>query len=71
MGNFYIHSIIKNNKTYIAHFADIDYFTTEHFGDNIIYTPYTKSGQLFSITKHEGGDELYNKWINFKNNVCQ
>ena len=68
MEYFYIH-IRKYDKTeFVAHFKDIKYFTI-HKGDleNKLYTPYTEAGGLFTMTQKEGGEEMYQKWVEYKN----
>jgi hypothetical protein len=64
MKNFYTHTDWKKNN-YVAHFGDIDYIIIKEF-DFKIYTPYTSSGMLFSITDKEGGEDFYNKWLEYK-----
>ena len=65
MKHFYTLDNTFKNEKYFCHFGDIDYVVVKDFGYKI-YTPYTRSGMLFSITEKEGGEEFYNKWIEFK-----
>jgi hypothetical protein len=67
MENFYTHTNIHDEVEFVAHFEDIKFFMIQKRFENTIYTPYTSAGSLFSITKSEGGDEVYEQWLKYKN----
>jgi hypothetical protein len=68
MENFYIHTKTQDKIEFVAHFKDIKYFIIHKENlDNKLYTPYTEAGGLFTMTEKEGGEEMYQKWVEYKN----